>query len=90
MKVRAHVWVKGRVQGVSFRAWTQREATGQGVAGFVRNLEDGRVEAAFEGDRQAVEAMVAWCRRGPAEARVDDVAVVWEDPQGERDFVIRR
>jgi acylphosphatase len=60
-----------------------------GVAGWVRNLPDGSVEAVFEGDDEAVESMVEWSRRGPWGARVDDVDVSWEEPTGERGFAVR-
>lgn len=86
---RAHVWISGRVQGVFFRAYTVDEAEARGVAGWVRNTPDGRVEAAFEGKRSAVEAMIAWCREGPPAARVSSVEVAWEEPKGERGFGTR-
>ena len=79
---RAHVWISGRVQGVYFRQNTQREARRRSLRGWVRNLVDGRVEAAFKGEPGAVEAMVAWCRVGPPEAHVEDVVVEWERPEG--------
>jgi len=79
---RARVWISGRVQGVYFRQNTQREARRRTLRGWVRNLVDGRVEAAFEGEPGAVEAMVAWCRVGPPEAHVEDVVVEWERPEG--------
>ena len=87
--VRAHVWVSGRVQGVFFRAYTEDEAQAQGVAGWVRNARDGRVEAVFEGDRAAVEVMVRWCHRGSPSAVVTGVEVAWEEPRGERGFAVR-
>ncbi|HWQ70138.1 MAG TPA: acylphosphatase [Patescibacteria group bacterium] len=87
--VRAHVWVSGRVQGVCFRACTSDEAAAKGVAGWVRNSSDGRVEAVFEGEKSTVEAMIAWCRKGPPAARVRGVEVVWGEPQGEQGFGIR-
>lgn len=80
---RAHVWITGRVQGVAFRWETVRAAENHGVVGWVRNLPDGRVEAVFEGPREAVEAVVAWCRRGPARAQVDDLKVTWEAATGQ-------
>lgn len=86
---RAHVWVSGRVQGVWYRAHTEKEARRHGVQGWVRNLPDGRVEAVFEGPEQAVRSMIDWCHRGPPRARVDDVQVTWEEPQGCTDFDIR-
>jgi acylphosphatase len=84
--VRRRVLVSGRVQGVGFRVSCARTARQAGVAGFVRNLPDGRVEAVFEGPPAAVEQMVAWCRRGPALARVARVEVREEPPLGDRHF----
>ena len=87
---RTRVVVAGDVQGVGFR-WSCRErAEAAGVSGFVRNLPDGRVEAAFEGADDAVEEMVAWCRAGPAWARVRSVEVLDEPPTGARGFAITR
>jgi acylphosphatase len=88
-RVQAHVWVSGRVQGVFFRAYVEDEAAFRGVAGWIRNTPDGRVEAVFEGTRAAVEAMVQWCHRGSPASRVTGVEVVWEPPQGERRFRVR-
>ena len=78
--VRARVVVRGRVQGVFFRYTCSREAVAAGLKGFVRNLADGRVEAAFQGPRTAVEQLISWCRTGPPGARVGGVAVEWEEP----------
>jgi len=90
MKVRAHVFVNGRVQGVFFRSETQYEASRKNVYGWVRNTADGRVEAVFEGEKDDVEGLVEFCRRGPLGARVTKVDVLWEDYTGEfRDFRIR-
>ncbi len=74
-RVRAHVIVSGRVQGVFFRAETRQAARRIGVSGWVRNLPDGTVEAVFEGTRAQVDAMLDWCRQGPPTARVDDLQV---------------
>lgn len=79
---RAHVWISGMVQGVYFRQNTRREAQRHGLRGWVRNLHDGRVEAVIEGERSEVEALVAWCRRGPPEASVEQVEVKWEEAAG--------
>ena len=88
---RAHLLVSGRVQGVAFRASTADAARRLGLRGWVRNLPDGRVEAEAEGGRPAVEALVAWCRRGPPAAQVDDVTVTWGEPRGGlAGFEIRR
>ena len=88
-RVRARLVVRGRVQGVWFRGATQEEARRLGVAGWVRNRHDGAVEAEAEGRHAAVEALIAWARRGPVAARVTDVTVEWLLPTGELDFVVR-
>jgi acylphosphatase len=88
-RVRAHVWVSGRVQGVCFRAYAEEEARISDVGGWVRNTPDGRVEAVFEGDRSGVEAMIQWCHRGSPSAVVAGVEVKWEEAQGERAFTVR-
>jgi len=80
---RAHVFVSGRVQGVSFRWYTQRQAQELELTGWVRNLWDGRVEAIFEGDEKAVQNAVVWCHQGPPSARVDDIDIKYETPSGE-------
>ena len=82
-RVRAHVWISGRVQNVNFRAYTRDEARRAGLDGWVKNLDDGRVEAVFEGPRAAVQRLVSWCYSGPPAARVDHVQVAWEDATGE-------
>ena len=82
-RVRAHVFVSGRVQGVYFREYTRRQAQRVGVTGWVRNLWDGRVEAVFEGPRSAVEHMVRWCHKGSPHARVTHVDVHYEPYRGE-------
>jgi acylphosphatase len=82
-RVRVHVWVSGRVQMVFFRASTQHVAREAGLAGWVRNLPDGRVEAVFEGPSDAVRGLVDWCHQGPPTAHVEHVEVAWEPPQNE-------
>jgi acylphosphatase len=72
---RVHVYISGRVQGVFFRAETERTARSFNLNGWVRNMEDGRVEALFEGDDPGVDKMVIWCHNGPPHARVDRVTV---------------
>jgi acylphosphatase len=83
---RARVVVRGRVQGVFFRVETRDRARSLGLSGWVRNAPDGSVEAVFEGDRERIESMLAWCRRGPSLARVDEVQTEWEAPVGEEGF----
>ena len=82
-KARAHAIITGIVQGVFFRMETQRAAERQGVVGWVRNRRDGSVEAVFEGERNQVNAMLNWCREGPARAVVHDVVVEWQEYTGE-------
>jgi acylphosphatase len=89
-RVRKRVVVQGRVQGVWFRGATEEHARALGVAGWVRNRADGAVEAVFEGARDAVEAALAFCRRGPPAARVDRVDVADEPPEGLAGFAIVR
>ena len=81
--------VSGRVQGVSFRWYTEEEARRLGVTGWVRNDPDGSVLVHAEGDDAAVDALVAWCRTGPSLARVSDVAVRAASPTGATTFETR-
>lgn len=87
--IRRRVQVAGRVQGVWFRDGCRREADATGVAGWVRNLADGKVEAVFEGPDDAVAAMVDWCRVGPPRAVITSTEVTDEDPVGEVGFRVR-
>jgi acylphosphatase len=80
------VVVRGRVQAVGFRAACRTEARKAGVAGWVTNRADGAVEALFEGPDDAVAAMLAWVRQGPAGARVDEVSESEEEPRGRNGF----
>lgn len=81
--------VSGRVQGVSFRWYTEEQARRLGVTGWVRNEPDGTVLVHAEGDDDAVDALVAWCRSGPSSARVSDVAVRGASPTGATAFETR-
>ena len=83
------VTVSGRVQGVSFRAYTQQEAFRLGVTGWVSNEPDGTVAGHFEGPAAAVDALVAWCHEGPRLARVERVDVREVAPAGARRFDVR-
>ena len=87
--IRRRVIVHGRVQGVFFRDTTRRMATSRGLGGWVRNAPDGTVEAVFEGDAEAVESMVRWCREGPRGALVERLEVADEEPEGLAEFRIR-
>jgi acylphosphatase len=86
--IRRRVIVRGRVQGVFFRDTVRRAAEARRVAGWAANRNDGAVEAVFEGDPAAVEAMIEVCRRGPSRARVESVGVVEESPEGLTGFRI--
>jgi acylphosphatase len=81
--------IRGRVQGVFFRAEARARAESVGVAGWIRNADDGSVEAVFEGADEQVESLLAWCRRGPQGARVEEVEAVREEPAGEAGFQVR-
>jgi acylphosphatase len=89
--VRVQLRVEGLVQGVYYRASAQRTAVQLGLVGWVRNTEDGAVELQAQGPRAAVAALVAWCRRGPPAARVDEISQA-EIPvvEGESSFAIHR
>lgn len=87
--VRVRAVVTGRVQGVTFRDSTRRQAVEAGVAGWVRNLPDGSVEAELEGPRAAVDAVVAWMHAGPGPAEVEQLEVGAVPPTGETSFAVR-
>ncbi len=80
---RAHVTISGRVQGVFFRDSTREKAEGLGLAGWVTNRPDGRVEALFEGPSDRVREMVEWCEHGPSQASVENVAADFEEARGD-------
>lgn len=81
-KVRAHVVIKGMVQGVFFRHETRARAQSMGITGWVMNRDDGGVEAVFEGEKDKVESIVRWCYKGPSGAVVSSVDVKWETYSG--------
>ena len=88
-QIRAHVFVSGKVQGVGYRMSTEEVANELELSGWVRNFPDGQVEAVFEGTKQVVEEMIAWCRQGNPPAVVENVAVEYEALEGMRGFEIR-
>ena len=87
--VRRHVTISGDVQGVFFRETARRKATEAGVAGWITNRSDGRVEAVFEGPAEAVDELVDFCRHGPTAATVEDVDVQTEEPESLSGFDVR-
>lgn len=78
--VRARVFIAGNVQGVNFRVSARDQARQAGVSGWIRNNEDGRVEAVFEGPNPAVRRLISWCYSGPTRATVERVELKWEEP----------
>lgn len=89
-KARCHVLISGRVQGVFFRQNTLQKAKTFGLKGWVRNTKDGKVEAVFEGEKEKIEKILEWAKRGPLLAKVEKVEVKWEDFKNEfDDFEIR-
>lgn len=88
-KARAHIFVSGKVQGVFFRQNTMMQAQSAGISGWVKNLDDGRVEAVFEGEEETIKAVIEFCKVGPKGAQVTELTVNWERYQGEfQDFNI--
>ncbi|KPJ55066.1 acylphosphatase [Parcubacteria bacterium DG_72] len=83
MKKRVHLFISGRVQGVCFRMEMEIRANRLKVPGFIRNLEDNRVEAVLEGDEEKVDKLVTWAKRGPMFAKVTDIQVIEEEPTEE-------
>jgi len=89
-KTRAHVVVFGRVQGVSYRKNTVKQARKLGLSGWVKNLDDGRVEAVFEGEKKSIEKIVDWAKKGPVLAFVLNLNADWQEYKGEfNNFEIR-
>ncbi len=87
---RVHVLISGKVQGVGFRASTRRRAKNLELAGWVKNTEEGKVEAVFEGEDDNVDEMLDWCRKGPSIARVVNVDVEEEEPEILEEFKLIR
>jgi acylphosphatase len=89
-KVRAHIFISGRVQGVFFRAYTQEAARARDIRGWVMNTRDRRVEAVLEGEKEQVEDMIKWCHQGSPMSQVSGVEVNWQEYTGEfQDFGVR-
>ena len=87
---RVHLFVTGRVQGVFFRQATKVIAIKNNVTGWVRNLDDGRVEILIEGDDKCIDSVIAWCDCGPANSRVDDIQINNENYLGNfKNFEVR-
>jgi len=82
-KVRAHVIISGRVQGVYYRAKAREQAIAMELTGWIKNTPDGKVEGIFEGEQEDVIKMIDWCRQGPPRASVSDLEIEWEEPRGD-------
>jgi acylphosphatase len=80
---RVHLFIRGRVQGVCYRACAKQEADALGLTGWVRNLPDHRVESVAEGPRETLQRYLEWCREGPSWGRVDGVEATWGPASGE-------
>jgi len=88
--MRVHVLIKGDVQMVNFRYYTKEKADEFGLKGWVKNNEDGSVEAVFEGDEKKIEEIIKFCKKGPNSARVDDVKITEEETENLQEFKIIR
>ena len=88
-KIRFHVWIRGKVQGVGYRFSTVQKAKQLGVNGWVRNLPDGRVEAIFEGAQATVDEIIGWCNEGPRSAVVKEIIQRSETPEGIQGFTVQ-
>jgi len=89
-KIRAHVFISGKVQGVGYRYSTVQQAKQLGVRGWVRNLPDRRVEAVFEGTQDIVKEMITWCRKGPSGSAVQEVKIEYEALENLQGFEVLR
>ncbi len=86
---RLRAWVRGRVQGVGYRAFAQAKALALGLSGYAQNLADGRVEVVAEGPKEALEAFLEELKKGPRAAQVEGVEALWEEAQGLQGFYTR-
>ncbi len=91
MDRKAHVIIKGRVQGVFYREWIRSQAESMNLTGWVKNLASGKVEAVFEGPKEKVEEIIDKCKEGSGAARVENIDIKWEKGTGEyKSFEIDR
>ena len=83
MIARVHIFIKGKVEGVFYRSWTKSTAETLKLNGWVKNLEDGRVEAMFEGEKENVDEMVQKCKDGSRASEVTHMDIIWEEAKGD-------
>lgn len=87
----AHIIISGKVQGVCYRASCMEYAKGLGIKGWVKNLEDGKVEALVQGEKEKINKLIEWCKQGPPAAMVEEVKISWEEANGPfNSFVVLR
>jgi len=90
MKSRSHIFVSGKVQGVFLRQNNRKKAAEFRLSGFVRNLQNGKVEAVFEGKKEKIEKIIQWIKKGPETAQIENIEIDWKNYQGEfKNFEIR-
>lgn len=90
MKSRVHIFVSGKVQGVFFRENTRKKAAEFRLSGFVRNLQNGKVEAVFEGEKEKIKKIIQWIKKGSETAQIENIEIDWQNYKGEfEDFEIR-
>lgn len=87
---RVRILIEGKLQGANFRYHTQQEAKKLGLAGFVRNLSDGRIEIDAQGDDASVDKLLAWCQEGPQNTQLKSILFRYDEPaEHGTDFVVR-
>ncbi|HXV42357.1 MAG TPA: acylphosphatase [Anaerolineae bacterium] len=87
---RVRILIEGRLQGANFRYYTQQHAQKLGLAGFVRNLSDGRIEIDAQGDDKNVDEMLAWCQEGPQSGQIKSILFRYDEPnENASDFIVR-
>jgi acylphosphatase len=85
-----HLLVKGKVQGVFYRATAKKIAESFGITGWIKNTKDGNVEATAYGDEEALNAFINWCKKGPDKAKVEEIVITGKEPQSLNEFSIIR
>jgi len=78
----AHIIISGKVQNVCYRVSCKEYASGQGLKGWVRNIENGSVEALAQGEKEKIERFIEWCKKGPPQAKVEEVKITWQEANG--------
>ena len=78
----AHILISGDVQGVYYRVSCKEYAIGVGVKGWVRNLDNGNVEALAQGEKEKIERFLEWCKKGPPQAKVEEIKITWQEANG--------